>query len=401
MSWVVRASDSMPVRDRVSAGTFRFYRDSCHPEPSPACAVSKQKDGHTKGHEREMFQRIAYGTAVILALLSLFLADVLLTKEANVSVGPAIQTVATWRTTPIGSLVRHGSTIPLMFILVGFMAAGELGRFLREKGMRPFFRFARVMVCITLAVPWLSAAGWLGAGVAETEGLMWSIVCVIATTMGAGLLMVLRRDTTDAMRDVGATWFMVLYAGFLPSFGLHLRCSQDIPGAEGAWLLLITVLVCKSSDIGAYFVGSAIGRHKLIPEVSPGKTVEGMCGGLAASAIVAIGFVMLYRWANVRTEDVGTTRQMVSLLLEMTSSFGSPDNHGVASPILRAGLFGLAMSSSGQIGDLIESCFKRDAQIKDSGKIIPKFGGILDLVDSPVFSIPVAWLLLTVLWKVI
>lgn len=348
-----------------------------------------------------MGQRIAYGTAVILALLSLFLADVLLTKEANVSTGSSLPNVATWRSTPIGSLVRHGSTIPLMFLMVGFMAAGELGRFLREKGNRPFFRFARVMVCVTLAVPWLSASGWLGTGVAETEGLMWSIVCVIVTTMGTGLLMVLRRDTTDAMRDVGATWFIVLYAGFLPSFGLHLRCSQDVPGAEGAWLLLITVLVCKSSDIGAYFVGSAIGRHKLIPEVSPGKSVEGMFGGLAASALVAVGFVMAYRWASVRTDDIGTTRQMVSLLLEMTSSFGMPGHNGGLNPLLRAGVFGLAMSASGQIGDLIESCFKRDAQIKDSGKIIPKFGGILDLVDSPVFSIPVAWLLLTILWKVV
>ncbi len=348
-----------------------------------------------------MGQRIAYGTAAILAILSLFLADVQLGKEATVPMGPVLDADLSWRTTFIGHLLRQGSMIPLMFILAGFAGARELSNFLRQKGAQPFHRFAWIMVCVTMAVPWLSAAGWLGSGVAEAEGLMWSLVSVMVTVIGTGVLMVLRRDTDEALRDVGATWLIVLYVGFLPSFGLHLRCSQDVPGVEGAWLLLITVLVCKSSDIGAYFMGSAIGRHKLIPEVSPGKSVEGMVGGFIGSVVVAMGFVMAYRWASLRVDDVGTIGGIVSLIQDMTESFAAPSANGGPTPMVRAALFGLAMSASGQFGDLIESCFKRDAQIKDSAKIIPKFGGILDLVDSPVFSVPVAWLLLTVVWKVV
>ena len=70
-------------------------------------------------------------------------------------------------------------------------------------------------------------------------------------------------------------------------------------------------------------------------------------------------------------------------------------------PLLRTVLFGFCMSVAGQFGDLFESCFKRDAEVKDSGKVIPRFGGILDLVDSLVFAMPVAWFLLTMVWKIV
>ena len=348
-----------------------------------------------------MGQRIAYGTAAILAVVSLFLADVQLGKEATVSVDPVLLGDITWRATAFGHLLRRGSMIPLMVFVACVAAAVELVRFLREKGARPFHRFAYAMVVVTLAVPWLSAAGWLGHGVAEVEGLLWSLASIVLLVIGTGVLMVLRRDTEDALRDVAATWLIVLYVGFLPSFALHLRCSANVPDVQGAWLLLITVLVCKSSDIGAYFAGSAIGRHKLIPEVSPGKSVEGMFGGLIGSVAVAVGFVLAYRWSIGRIEVGGGPQGVVRLVRDMTEAFAMKSSIGGPTPLVRAALFGLAMSVSGQFGDLIESCFKRDAQIKDSAKIIPRFGGILDLIDSPVFSVPVAWLLLTIVWKVV
>jgi len=71
------------------------------------------------------------------------------------------------------------------------------------------------------------------------------------------------------------------------------------------------------------------------------------------------------------------------------------------SPIVRALLFGIALSAAGQMGDLVESCFKRDSGVKDSGKLIPHYGGILDMIDSPVFTMPVAWFLLTTVWNVV
>ena len=86
---------------------------------------------------------------------------------------------------------------------------------------------------------------------------------------------------------------------------------------------------------------------------------------------------------------------------DMTGSFASVSPDSIFCPILRAVLFGVAMSVAGQVGDLFESCCKRDAGSKDSGRIMPQFGGILDLVDSPVFAMPVAWFLLTAVWHVV
>jgi len=178
---------------------------------------------------------------------------------------------------------------------------------------------------------------------------------------------------------------------------LQLRCAVDTPSEEGAWLLLVILLVTKASDIGAYFMGSTVGRHKLIPAISPGKTVEGAIGGLAASATVALAFALAARWTTSSPDASG----VAMLLRDATLSFSLDHSSGAVSPAVRAVVFGLLLSAFGQIGDLFESCLKRDAGAKDSGSVIPRYGGILDLVDSPVMSVPVGWFLLTGVWHVV
>jgi phosphatidate cytidylyltransferase len=123
------------------------------------------------------------------------------------------------------------------------------------------------------------------------------------------------------------------------------------------------LIIVKSTDIGAYFGGRALGRHKLIPWLSPGKTWEGLiCGVLVSGAIGAA---------------MGT---------------GMP-NHDMAMAPWKGFIFGVAIGAIGQVGDLLESLMKRDAQVKDSGRLIPGFGGILDVIDSPLFAAPFAYLL--------
>jgi len=91
----------------------------------------------------------------------------------------------------------------------------------------------------------------------------------------------------------------------------------------------------------------------------------------------------------------------------LISSVSLPESFGIEHelreilPVWRAVFFGISLSVAGQLGDLVESCFKRDAGIKDSGEVIPCFGGILDLIDSPVLAMPVAWFLLTVVWTAV
>ncbi len=333
-----------------------------------------------------MAQRVAYGAMAIAVLVLLFMQDVLIAKQ---SIGLA---------GPLGDLLRRGSLLPLLFIVVLLRGAVELDRLLRAKDINPHSVFAYLMIVVLLVTPWFSAAGWLGADVRDQEGLFWPLVALMVTVIGAGLLCVLRRHPRGAMLDMAATLLMVFYAGFLGSFGLQLRCGRDIPGQEGAWLLLITLLVTKASDIGAFFVGTQIGRHKLIPGISPGKSVEGVIGGLLGSALVA----MLFASAGNINGLLGTGEGALGLMLsDVIRSFSIRNDAMGISPVVRALVFGLVLSVAGQIGDLVESCFKRDSGVKDSGNLIPRYGGILDLIDSPVFAMPVAWFLLTMVWNVV
>ncbi len=329
-----------------------------------------------------MGQRVAYGALAIGVLVLLFMQDVVIAKHSVQLPGA------------LGDLLRRGSLIPLLCIGVLLRGAMELNRILLAKEIRPHALFAYLMIVVLLLVPWLSAAGLLGSDVRDQEGLFWQLIAVMVTVLGAGALCVVRGHPRGALPDMAATLLVVFYVGFLGSFALQLRCGRDVPGQEGAWLLLITVLVTKASDIGAYFMGTLVGRHKLVPGISPAKTVEGAFGGLLGSALAAMGFAAV----GLFTSGTGPVATLVGDALR---SFSGRGDIGWSTSLFRAILFGLALSTAGQIGDLVESCFKRDSGVKDSGNLIPRYGGILDLIDSPMFAIPVAWLLLTTVWKIV
>jgi phosphatidate cytidylyltransferase len=139
------------------------------------------------------------------------------------------------------------------------------------------------------------------------------------------------------------------------------------------WVMLGVVLVTKSYDIGAYFTGRYLGRHKLIPWLSPGKTWEGLAGGVLASALMGMAAAAL-----AEPPAPGAV------------SLGVPDLqwwHGLE----LGAIFGLI----GQAGDLVASLLKRDAGMKDYSRALPGFGGIMDVADSPLLVAPVAYWLLT------
>ncbi|MCP4379805.1 MAG: phosphatidate cytidylyltransferase, partial [bacterium] len=117
-------------------------------------------------------------------------------------------------------------------------------------------------------------------------------------------------------------------------------------------------------DIGAYFTGSAIGKHKLIPWLSPGKSWEGLIGGLVTAAGVSI------------------------LITHLA---------GLEIAIWQSAIFGVVIGLAGQFGDLCESLLKRSAKLKDSSKMVPEFGGILDIIDSPLLAAPVAYALFAIM----
>ena len=126
------------------------------------------------------------------------------------------------------------------------------------------------------------------------------------------------------------------------------------------------IIPVKLADVGAYFVGRSMGRRKLIPWLSAGKTVEGTIGGILVGAAAAV-------FLNLVCDIIG---------VEMTHA--------------RALAFGLVVGAIGQLGDLMESLLKRDAARKDSGQAIPGFGGIMDVVDSLLLAAPVGYALLKI-----
>jgi phosphatidate cytidylyltransferase len=159
------------------------------------------------------------------------------------------------------------------------------------------------------------------------------------------------------------TLFGLMYVPWLLNFIQKINFFTGL-GGDGKFYVFYFILVTKFSDTGAYVVGSLIGKHKMIPRISPGKTWEGFAGAIVVSTGASLVFVHFF------------------------------SSHMKGMNPIHAVILGVVMSSTAVIGDLIESLFKREAGLKDSGKFFPGIGGILDLLDSLLFNAPIMYLYL-------
>jgi phosphatidate cytidylyltransferase len=169
------------------------------------------------------------------------------------------------------------------------------------------------------------------------------------------LLQLIRRDNTNAIIGISTTLFGVLYVSWFFSFLAKIRFL--LPGTDGLKLLGFILLITKCGDMGALLVGSKIGKHPLLPRVSPNKTVEGSIGSFMFSAVAAV---------------------CAKSLLPAELNFS----------VLHVALIGIFFGGLGQLGDMSESLIKRDCNVKDSGKLLPALGGVLDAIDSLLFAAP-------------
>jgi phosphatidate cytidylyltransferase len=328
-----------------------------------------------------MIRRVAYGIPAVALLCLMFVGDAWLAQKASAISGP------------IGGLFQQASLLPILALVVFLLGAVEISHMLRLLGAQPYSRFAYAMIAVMILAPWLSAADWLGSGGRLWNGHFWQAASLVVAGVGVGVHAVLRRDPRGALRDVGATFLLIIYMGLFGSYAMQIRCGHLVPGQAGVWLLLMVILVAKVSDIGAYFVGSSLGRHKLIPTISPAKSIEGAIGGLAASG----GATILLYWCGSAISGGAAGEGGWDNALGIRAAVNFLSGQSGELPVLRLVIFGVCMSAMSQLGDLFESCFKRDAGIKDSSKVIPPFGGILDLIDSLMFAMPVAFFL-TAIW---
>jgi len=185
----------------------------------------------------------------------------------------------------------------------------------------------------------------------------WELFFIVAACLSLFLLQFTRHESSQAIVAISATLFGILYVSWFFSFIIKLKLLSDASlGLYGASLVLFLLLVTKLGDVGAYFVGTYFGKHSLVPRISPKKSVEGALGGLIFSILAAYFAKAL-------------------LPLKVTAYH----------PLILGFLLGVL----GQVGDLSESLVKRDCQVKDSGTIIPGMGGVLDIIDSLLFTAPI------------
>jgi len=221
----------------------------------------------------------------------------------------------------------------------------ELSRLAAAKNLKIF-------IPVSIIASIVFASSWYWQQLIEVPPETYLIFLSTFVLLALLLYQYVHYGTSAVFANCGANYFSIVYLGLLSSFVLAIRLDF------GLWPLLMFIFVIKSADIGAYAIGAPFGRHKFSPEISSSKTWEGMAGAVAAAVIVAIIFARIF---------------------------------GIMSWWL-ALIFGLCFAFIGQLGDLVESMIKRDAEQKDSASNVPGFGGILDIIDSPLLAAPFAYL---------
>ncbi len=177
----------------------------------------------------------------------------------------------------------------------------------------------------------------------------WELLFILLAVFSLILMQFNRRQNSGTIAEISTTLFGVLYISWFFSFMIKIRYLEG-----GMGFFLAVLLIAKLGDIGAYLIGSRFGKTPLFPRISPKKSVEGAIGGLIfsiAGALISRPFLQV--------------------------------------PLWHLALLGLVLGVLAQTGDLSESLMKRDCEIKDSGKLFPGMGGVLDVIDSLLFVAPV------------
>jgi phosphatidate cytidylyltransferase len=257
-------------------------------------------------------------------------------------------------------LIANGGFVLIMI----FLASAGLAEFygLVEKRNLVCFKWCGLFGGGLLMVgTFLHLTGHLGIYNTPARANDFETGFIILFVLGLCVRQFVSRSNTAGILAISTTLFGLMYVPWLLNF---IQKINFFPGVDGKFYVLYFVIVTKFSDTGAYAVGSLIGRHKMIPRISPGKTWEGLGGAIFFSTAASLVFAHF-----LGDKMAGMNR-------------------------LHAVVIGVLLGSTAVIGDLIESLFKREAGVKDSGGLFPGIGGILDLLDSLLFNAPIMYLYL-------
>jgi phosphatidate cytidylyltransferase len=278
-------------------------------------------------------KRLLFGTLMTIAFIAIVLLDGWL--DGSITKSPADDK-------PLKATILAVLVASLMV-----PAQMELSKLAAAKGVKTL-TFCTTIISILLAT------GWYWQQLVNIPPLVCVSFLLSLGLLGLFCCQYFRYGTSGVFANCGAGCLSVIYLGVLSSFVLGIRIDF------GLWPLLMTVFTVKCADIGAYTTGSLFGKHKFSPIISPGKTWEGMAGAVVVAVITSVlfaAFCDIMAWWP-------------------------------------AAVFGLVMAFAGQFGDLAESLLKRDAEKKDSADSVPGFGGLLDVIDSPLAAMPFAYIFL-------
>jgi len=236
------------------------------------------------------------------------------------------------------------------------------------KGIKPATKTTLFSSFVIIIFTYLETIGLLEGEISN------SILPICSVVICTWLLL---QPKPGTISDIAASIFGLFYLGFLPSYWVKLRglesviissnqgfiSFENLSNTSGIHLTLTSCFLIVASDIGSYFIGKSFGKTSLSP-ISPSKTIEGLIGGISCSILLAIFFAFLMNWEN---------------------------------PLIVGTIYGISISLMALVGDLIESMMKRDANIKDSGTFLPGHGGILDRIDSYIFTPSVLYYIFIIL----
>jgi len=251
-----------------------------------------------------------------------------------------------------------GPLLTTLLAIAAALGAREYARLAESAGLRPLTSW---LIVLSAAVPIALHALSLGYRV---PGIAWIAMLVPAMLTTA---LFTRGSDGKPIGSVATTLFGIWYTGGMLAFVYALRYHRfAITAVAGSLLVALPVVLTWLNDSGAFFFGKKFGQAKLMPSVSPGKTWAGAWGALGTTIVF--------------------TYVLVQFVLKPYA--------GLSMTIFGMIVFGTVMSVAAQVGDLVESMLKREAGMKDSSNLIPGHGGVLDRVDSLLFTVPVAYVLL-------
>jgi phosphatidate cytidylyltransferase len=271
---------------------------------------------------------------------------------------------------PVIWLCQQGGPLYVaVIVLISVVGIHEFYQFIEAKGAMPVRSIGTVAAALLPLVVWVGDA-------------LYATSLMTAVLLGVMILQLAKREIQESIVSVSATFFGVVYVGWMMSHAVSVRFIQRdlvrrfgepaavaVPEDAGFFFMMLCLTTALLCDTGAFFVGRRWGRRPLAPTISPNKTVEGAAGGIAVGTVMAVATKVVF-------------------------DFFVPGGLSHSFGYLATIAFGVGVSAFAVLGDLAESLLKRDAHVKDAGDLLPGVGGLLDRIDSVLFALPVTYYLL-------